>query len=230
MNESTPTQTPTAPRAPAPAAAPTAPIVSGPHPDLTIEQAAKMAEWAKEDLTSGKITEAQAEKIFNDLGTPPEQRIITEDTRTAEQRMLDQHFPPAKPEEFAIQWNAPGDTAPLSAEVKQFDQTVRGWLTELRLPREHGQAIINIVSKLAQQKMTPEQVEVYRDAETTRLREVLGDTYDERMELARQMIHEVDSRKPGLKAFLLRNGVGDTAGLVAMLVNHAPIYHARKGR
>jgi hypothetical protein len=94
--------------------------------------------------------------------------------------------------------------------------------------------MINRVSKLAQRKMTPEQVEAYQDTENAKLRALYKDTWDQRFEPARRMIHEVELKKPGLKKFLLANGVGDDSGLANMLINHAPIFwakrNARKGR
>jgi hypothetical protein len=71
-----------------------------------------MAKWAREDGASGKITPEAAAKIFDDLGTPPDQRVTPAETRSDEVKLLDQHFPAAKPEDYQIRYTDPGQFAP----------------------------------------------------------------------------------------------------------------------
>ena len=80
-----------------------------------------MADWTRQDVACGKLSPEQAAKIFDDLGTPPEQRVTPPDLRTDEQRLIDAHFPVAKPEEFSIRYADPGQPAPpMTKELKQF--------------------------------------------------------------------------------------------------------------
>ena len=44
------------------------------------------------------------------------------------------------------------------------------------------------------------------------------------------MVHELDTQHPGLKNLLKSRGIGDNAMVANMLIAHAQIYHARKGR
>ena len=44
------------------------------------------------------------------------------------------------------------------------------------------------------------------------------------------MIHDLDMKQPGLKNLLKSKGIGDNAMVANMLITHAQIYHARKGR
>ncbi len=75
-----------------------------------------------------------------------------------------------------------------------------------------------------------EQRETYKDQENEKLRTVFGgqDKLNEALEPARQMIHEVEQKRPGLKEFVRAHG--DEALFVAQLIQAARIYHARRER
>jgi hypothetical protein len=188
-----------------------------------------MAEWTKADLLAGKMTAEQAEKIFTDLNTPPEQRLP--DARSPEERQFDAAFPVARPEEFTIRYNAIGDATPMSAEQTQFDTTARTWLSEAQFPREVGNSLVNAIGKVAQQtqRMTPDQLESYGFSEFAKLEKVHGDKLDERLRQAGLMVHDLDLKTPGLKNLLKSKGIGDNAMVANMLIAHAQIYHARRG-
>ena len=221
--------TPLVPAAPTLTAPPVTPHVE-PHTKAGVSdsEAATIQGWIKDDLAKGKMTQAQADAVFNELNVPLDQR--GPDTRTDEQKTLDKHFTAAKPEDYIIRYGGPGEDVPMTPELKQGDAMLRGWLAAMGFSREQGNAASNIVLKLAQQKMTPAQVESYTVTENAKLQALYGDTWDERFEPARRMIHAVEATNPGLENFLRANGVGDRAVLVNMLINHAPIYHARKGQ
>ena len=53
---------------------------------------------------------------------------------------------------------------------------------------------------------------------------------EEKLQSAAVMIHDLDLKQPGLKNLLKSRGIGDNALIVSMLIGHAAIYHARKGR
>jgi hypothetical protein len=111
MNESTPTPAPTAPITPAPAV--TSLVEPNGQNGVSASEAALLAEWAKQDLLSGKITQTQADQQFAELNTPMEQRT-TEDLRTDEMKLLDQHFPVAKLEDYLIRYGGPGEDVPMT--------------------------------------------------------------------------------------------------------------------
>ena len=58
----------------------------------------------REDLASGKVSQVQAEKIFRNLSMPLEQRVTSPDLRSDEVKLIDAHFPVARPEEFSIRY------------------------------------------------------------------------------------------------------------------------------
>jgi len=125
MNDPTPPQA--APPAPTITVPTVTPLVE-PHSrsGLSPSQAAQMIEWEKENLAKGKITPKEAAKRFDSLGVTPEQRAP--DTRSDEQKQLDEHFPQARPEDFIIQYYTPGQAPPvLSKELQQFDTTAHTW-------------------------------------------------------------------------------------------------------
>ena len=44
------------------------------------------------------------------------------------------------------------------------------------------------------------------------------------------MMHELDTQHPDLKNFLISRGIGDAALVANLLIAHAQMFHARKGR
>ena len=78
--------------------------------------------------------------------------------------------------------------------------------------------------------MTADQLEAYKDQETAKLEQLFGgpDKLAVQLQPAKQMIDELDRKRPGLKEFIRAHG--DHAVFVAQLIQAAKIYHARKGR
>ena len=229
-----------APSTPAPAApAPTVPSPSvrvQPMAPITAGQAATMAGWSREDVANGKLTPEAAAKIFDDLGTPPDQRVTPADLRTDEQKLVDQHFPVAKPEEFSIRYADPGQPAPpMTKELKQFDSSARTWLSQAEFPRELGNSLITAIERTVQQTkaLTPDQLESYGLVEYEKLQRAYGgeDKLQEKLRAAAVMIDALNKKQPGLKNLLRAKGIGDNALVATMLIGQAERWHARrKGR
>jgi hypothetical protein len=193
-----------------------------------------MADWTREDVASGKLTPEAAAKISDDLGTPLDQRSMPADTRTDEQRLIDAHFPVAKPEEFSIRYADPGQPAPpMTKELKQFDTSARTWLSQAEFPRDLGNSLITTISKAAQQTkaMTPEQLESYALVEYAKLEQVYGAELEAKLNAAGHMVVALDKKQPGLKNLLRSRGLGDNAMVASMLIQQSERWHARrKGR
>ena len=125
----TPTQTTAAP-------ALAVPTYVEPHSKSGISEneAATMAGWAREDVAKGKLSPEAATKLFDELGVPADQRVMPTDLRNEEQRLIDEMFPAAKPEDYRIRYADPGRPAPpMTKELAQFDQSARAWLTGAEL-------------------------------------------------------------------------------------------------
>jgi hypothetical protein len=210
-----------------------APVIAGPHTELTDAQAVKVAVWTKEDLKNGKITAAVAESIFNDLGTPAEQRIITEDTRSGEVQLLDRHFPQAKPEDYSIRYFRPGEKEEMTPELQQFDQSARTWLSGAEFPANLGNSLITNIEKVAQttKGMTPEQLVSYGEGEYVKLQRVYGDTLEDKLQAVDGMVQVLEAKQPGLVRLLKSKGIMDNAMIASMLIQQSERWHARrKGR
>ena len=221
--------TPTAPTIPAPTL--TAPVEPHGQAPVTPNEAATLAQWAKEDLAQNRITPQQADTIFSELNIPLEQR--GPDTRTNEQRLVDEHFPVAKPHEFVIRWNAPGDMTPMSPELKVLDTSARGWMSSAGLPVNVGNSLVNQITKVLQatRGLTESQIEQRGYDEFDKLKQVHGDKLDERLDAVNRLVHAIESTSPGVYRFLTSQGIADDAMVMNILITHAPIYHARrKGR
>jgi hypothetical protein len=120
----------------------------------------------------------------------------------------------------------------MTPELKVFDQSSRKWLSGAGFPRETGNSLVNTIAKVAQQTqhMTADQLETYGYAEFEKLQKAHGPALEERLQAAARMIHDLDLKTPGLKNLLKSKGIGDNAMVANMLIAHAQIYHARKGR
>ena len=231
--------------APAPAIPPQAPPATTPTPTapatpvepyeparMSPSDAAKWIEVEKENLAKGTITPEEAARRFDALGATPEQRAP--DTRSADVKLLDQHFPVAKPEEFLIRYSEPGQVAvPLTKEQQQFDTLARGWLVDAEFPASIGNSLVTTISKVAQQTkaMSPDQLESYGLLQYERLERVYGAELEDKLNAAGRMVVELDKKTPGLKNLLRSRGLGDNAEIASLLIHQAERYWLRrKGR
>jgi hypothetical protein len=222
------TPAPAAPTAPAP---PAAPLVEH-HSDSGLSpEAVTMAGWIREDLAKGRMTQADADKAFDELGTPLDQRTTPPDARTDEQLLLDAHFSGAKPEEYQIRYTTPGQMAsPMTKALAQFDQSARAWLSGAGFPRETGNSLVNAIAKVAQttKAMTPDQLETYGVNEFQKLQRAHGPALDEKLQAVDRMVQVIEAKQPGLVHLLKSKGIMDNAMVANMLIAHAQISHARK--
>jgi hypothetical protein len=219
------TSTPTTP-APAPAR-----LVKPHTHGLSPADAKMMAEWTKQDLASGKITQAQADTIFSDLNTPMEERAL--DTRTPEQKQLDMLHPPAKLNEYLIRYYTPGQEPPvIPQEVKQAEAMHRTWLAGAGFDRNLGNSLVHAIGKAVEttHTMTANQLLDYGESQYALLERAYGKDLDAKLQSAAQMIHELDTRQPGLKSLLKSRGIGDNAMVASMLIQQAERYHSRNRR
>ena len=227
------------PTIPTPSATPVTP--SGPLAELTAPpgtalQIAQMLAAGSIDTTqAGKLAKAgnistmhvaQALNALRGAAEPHEP-----DLRSPEVKQLDAHFPAAKPEEYLIRYDEPGQDLPMTPGIKQFDTTARTWMSGAGLPREVGNSLVTQISRVAQQtqRMSPDELITYGENEYVKLQQAHGATLEEKLQSAAEMIHALDLKQPGLKNLLRSNGIGDNALVASMLIGHAAIYHARKG-
>jgi len=206
------------------------PSESGPPPtppktSLSMSEAATMAGWIKADVASGKMTPEQAQKAFDQLNVSPEQRAP--DARTDEQKTFDKQFPVAKPEDFVIRWNAPGDNSPRSQEIQVIDTDLRAGLSAVGFSREVGNTLISIGSKVGEhtERMTEEQRIAWGEAEYSKLERVYGPDLPDLLRAAGRMVKAHD---PTGTLTRLVQRVGNSAMVAKLLIDRAQIYDARQ--
>lgn len=201
-----------------------------PYSPVNPRYAEQWIEAEKANLANGKITPEEATRRFDALGATPEQRAP--DTRSEYVRQLDRAFPPARPEEFLIQWHPPGQQpTTLSKEDQALDTNARKWMAAMGLSREQGNGMAAIIAKTRQQRhpLSVNERENFKDRENMRMDRVHGPNWqDDQLPPVARMIHEVNALHPGLKAFVAEEG--DNADLLMELIKAAHIYDARKGR
>jgi len=222
---------PRLPTVPAAQPAPSTLVPGPPQAEITSVEAVKMTDWTREDVKSGKLSRKQAEKIFDDLAVPEDQRT-TEEVRTDEQILLDQHFlsrgatgrlrdsvePPRRPHAAVARNESPRHVGP--------------WLAGAEFPRELGNSLISTIEKVAQQTkaMSPEQHEQYGFDEFAKLEHAYGPVLDDKLRAAGRMVEDLDQKTPGLKNVLKSKGLGDNAMIASLLIQQSERYHARRRR
>lgn len=195
--------------------------------ELAPQEAEKMISWARNDLATGRITQAQHDAMLAELGTTPEQQPGA-DTRPPEILELDKQFPPAKPEEYTIQYGLGQLTEP----QREFDTAARAWLSGAEFDRSLGNSLVTNVGRVAEhtRNMDDAQLENYGADEFQKLRGVYGEKLEEKLTMAGQMVKEIETRHPGLQQLLKGRGIGDNAVIASMLIQQAERYFARRGQ
>ena len=162
----------------------------------------------KAAVAKGTLTPEQAATAFDELGIPVDERT---DRRSADVKLLDEHFPPAKPEEFLL----PFDDQELPSEGKQ---SVRTGLESAEADRTSGNTFVKTVDEVGKQlaAMPEAQRLDYPAKQMALLKQTYGDTLDARFAQAKALIGVLEAKRPGLKA-LLQSGVGDSARVVSLI-------------
>ncbi|MEP6959102.1 MAG: hypothetical protein ABI980_10275 [Nitrospirota bacterium] len=203
---------------------------------ITDAQAAQITRDIQKDLAIGKISQAQADARFDEMHTPLDQRVMPSDNRTDEQKLIDDHFPPARETDFCIHYYPPGqEPQVMPKELTEFDQSARTWLAGAEFPRELGNSLITTIDQVARttKAMTPNQLEAYGQAEFSKLERAYGgeDKLQEKLHAAALMIQEIEKTKPGLQNLLRSKGIGDSALVASQLIAQSERYWGRrKGR
>ena len=235
-----PTSPTTATTPPPPPSAPTAPVspptaLTAP-PGTALEIAQLLASGTIDTTKAGKLsraanidnmTVAKALHTLREVG-----EAQGPDMRSPEVKELDAHFPPAKPEEFAIHYGVPGQEPAMTPKLKAFDSSARTWLSGAGFPRETGNSLVNAIAKVTQQTqhMTADQLESYGHAEFEKLQKAYGPALEEKLRSAAVMINQLEQWQPGLKNLLKSHGIGDNALVASLLIQQAARYHARRSR
>lgn len=222
--------TPATPATPQPA--PAAPATA---PRTAVEIASMLANGSIDSREAGRLAGAanvplldvarSHATIKNAAAAPPP----APDTRTPEQKTLDQHFPPGKEADYVINYGVP-DGQEMSPEHKQFDQSARSWLSGAEFPKDLGNSVVHAIDNVLQHtaKMNAAQLEKYGEDEFQKLEHVYKDKLGEKLQMAGRMVAELEKVRPGLKRLLQSSGIGDNSMVASLIIQQAERYFARR--
>ena len=130
-------------------------------------------------------------------------------------------LPPAQGHEFDV-GNLRDDGLPYTEADTQADAAIRGWLADAELPKGTGNFIAAEARKLVPQlqAMTDSQRDLFQQQERVKLERIWGDGYNTNMNAARQLVQEIERKRPGIVNFLERSGLGDSSVVIGLLASH----------
>lgn len=217
MDEMTPNATPELPRAEADTA---------PDPHAEIWKA-----HADADLAANKIDTATHQQILSELGFNQQAPQPAAKDETAE-FLSAEGFTPGKASDFTLPAMVK-DNEPFTPELQAADRTMRGWLEESRLTKEIGSYVASEIARAAPAwgRMNDGERELHGQKARAALEKLWGpDKAAERIELARQLVLEIDKARPGLIRFLDESGAGSNVNVIAQIGMQAERLRARDGK
>lgn len=192
---------------------------------FTDKQQIKMAEWAVED---GSLTRNQANQILVDNNLPP--IAIDEVSPNPVAAEIDHHFPPGKPHEYQIP-PLGSSTEPMTAkEIAAASSVVRSWLGDARFTKEIGSSVAREVQRVERQfeRMDNSEKADWKQAQVMQLKRLWKDGFNQKVNLARKLVNELEHKQPGLKHVLEVTGAGDSAMVIAQFALQAERLYRRK--
>ena len=89
-------------------------------------------------------------------------------------------------------------------------------MSDAGLPGEIGNSLVNAIGKVVEttHKMSEKQLEAYANTEYAKLGRAYGNNLETKLQSAARMVHELETRQPGLKTLLKSKGTGDNAIVV----------------
>lgn len=202
---------------------------------LSEQQAAAM--YAQGLVDSGAMTPAQAAEHLAAAGVTPQagtldQRIDRVDGVSSasplhpavRKHLESQGLSPARDvSEYVFPADSDGFLTP---EEAQADLLGRNWLMSAGFSAGNGSAIVSEIDRVGNAYSAMSEVDraIWRSQQEQIARQILeefGQSADERIKLAKLLVHEIDARYPGLKEFLEETGAGSSAMLIVKFVEQA---------
>ena len=212
----TPNPTPT----PAPAA--TEPQRSQP---FTVAQLRTLAQDA---VARGFKTREEAEAALKADGVPDGLDGPAVNPAAAE---IDAAFPPAKASEYQMP-KLEDENGKYSPAMQQADQEIRSWLVDAKIPAGIGTEILQTAAAFSPKwaAMTQTDRTAHDQAEHGKLQRLWGADYPRKLDLARQLVRELEAKSPGkVIAVLDATGASANAMVIMHLADSAERLLRRKG-
>lgn len=183
----------------------------------------------EKSIQDGLLTREEVNESLRAGGMSPLSAPVAESKNFAAAE-IDKLFPPAKPEEFRIPSIVGGDgrfTEEMAKDIGQY----RDWLASARLTKETGNAIASEVHNVSTrlEKMNPAEREDWVRKQEGIIQKVFKGNTERMLDLAVQLVDEIEAKNPGFKDFLERTGAGDSATVVVQLAMHAETLYDRNG-
>jgi hypothetical protein len=143
---------------------------------------------------------------------------------------IDAAFPPAQPHEYIMPKlvDEAGNHGP---ELQRADQEIRAWLSDARMPVGVGSEILRSATEFAPRwgAMSPDQRQEHDAGVHEQLRAVWREDYGRKIDLARQLVRELEAKSPGkVIATLEVTGAGADATVIMNLADSAERLLLRK--
>jgi hypothetical protein len=166
--------------------------ISFDHGDLSPSEAATLAQWQAED------------------GTAPVSEEVVEPA-----------LPPAQGHEFDI-GPLRDDGLPYTPEDQEADTSIRSWMVEAGLPKGTGNFVIAEAKTLAPKLMAMTDAErgIFQQQERVKLQAIWKDDFSKNLRSAREMVKQIEAKRPGIIDFMERSGLGDSSSVIVQL-HHA---------
>jgi len=186
-------------------------VHGGPSLPFTQDQAREMADAL---VHHGGATREQADAALRADGFEP----AAPDTRTDEQREFDAMFPPAKPEDFKVNYTGRVPTGVEPETVAEFHREATEWLHKLDFPDRIGSSVMETIIDAAQKqaRMSPAERANWAEEQAAIMQRIAGDP--EKVDARRKLAEAALARAPGPFVNTLRHlGVLNSADVLLQL-------------
>ncbi len=193
--------------------------------------------WLAGDVKSGALSQAQADAILagRTPAVEPGANITPESVKaqtiSAVAADIDVAFPPAKASDFNIPVVTDKDGSVDSAETIATVQAIRGALETAGVTKEIGSFIAAEAARgqAEWEKLDDTGQQLHRQKTMVALERRYGEKTPEKIELARQLVREVEAKHPGIADLLDHTGASNSAVIIGQVIEHAERLLAKRG-
>jgi hypothetical protein len=176
-------------------------------------------QWVREDWAAGKMTAAEADAALREINGEGLSQISA-DRRSESERAYDLAHPIAKVHE--IRWpHVPEEDA---AAQRTFRNDLNSRFVDAKMPADIATHILKCgqtFQELSKNWTSAGDHALYARSQMAQLESLFGDQLPQKLELGRQIIRSLEAKRPGLVEYLETSGIGNNAGIILQIINHA---------